>query len=127
MPDRDTPIPNELKPFIAYNTPVACKESADDAYFYAALGAIGTDKTTFFVHVWKEDAKGTLTVISVNEPPTNAPAFVVKDGALILIGARGSTIVERTIPGYIDPLQLTTNRATAALRFARGVQALPEV
>lgn len=105
--NRTLTYPPEMAGFISYTTVSAHIESAGGVVFRAALGRVGD---AFHVYVWKELPNGTKALVSVEEPvPNDAPSFAVIGGKLFLYGVidRSSTdrpIVEREVPGYIDPL-----------------------
>lgn len=105
MPDRTIPLPDPR--FRPYSGPPARTRGADGSIFYACLGSIGDDKTTFFVHVWMEKG-GLVMPVPVIDPPNDEASFSIEGGQLLLTGARNKILVERVIPGFVEPSAVDT-------------------
>lgn len=106
--NRTLVYPASMPNFKPYSVTSAHAQSGDGTLFRAALGSLGDDKATFHVYVWTERPDGTLTAITIAEPPNNAPTFAVVGGKLLLYGVLESSpgvriLVERDVPGYVAP------------------------
>lgn len=120
MPDRSIRPPDpRFKPYMG---PPARARSADGSIFYAQLGSIGDDKTTFHVYVWMEHTDGTVIPIPVVNPPNNQSTLTVEAGHLLLTGPLNGAIVERVIPGFVVPVPTTALDATARQQAAAAAQ-----
>jgi len=108
MANRTLTYPPEMAGFRPHGTGRASIQGGDGTIFHAALGGIGDDKASFKVYVWSEKLDGTLALISVTDPPNNAPSFYTVGGRLVLTGVLETApnmriLVERDIPGYLVP------------------------
>lgn len=114
-PDQSLVLSEPSDTFKAYGAAVAAKEDGAGNIWRAALGSIGDDKTTFYVWVWVEKKSG-VEVISIADPPRNAPALYTKGNSLVLIGVLDGEFVERIVPGFVaSPPPLTLAQLLGAL------------